>query len=128
MSKVFHTICAENPGALDAQLIEHIVSAVSEALELEEHFIDLAFALGDVEGLTPESVKEYLIYLANKRLHDLGLTHRFTKYLSNPFPWMDELLGGTEHTNFFENRPTSYSKVNYVGSWDEVWSAYGGHS
>ena len=38
----------------------------------------------------------------------------------NPLPWMDEMLNGIEHTNFFENRATEYSKASTSGTWDEA--------
>ena len=40
----------------------------------------------------------------------------------NPLPWMDEMLNGAEHTNFFENRATEYSKASTGGTWEEVFS------
>ena len=42
----------------------------------------------------------------------------------NPLPWMDEMLNGAEHTNFFENRSTEYSKAATQGTWDEVWESW----
>ena len=40
----------------------------------------------------------------------------------NPLPWLDEILNGVEHANFFENRSTEYSKAATQGNWDEVWN------
>ena len=37
-------------------------------------------------------------------------------------PWLDEMLNAIEHTNFFENRATEYSKASTKGSWDEAFS------
>ena len=31
-----------------------------------------------------------------------------------------EMLGGVEHTNFFEGRATEYSRASTTGSWDET--------
>jgi ribonucleoside-diphosphate reductase beta chain len=39
---------------------------------------------------------------------------------TNPLPWLDEILNGVEHTNFFENRVTEYSKASTTGTWEEV--------
>jgi ribonucleoside-diphosphate reductase beta chain len=47
---------------------------------------------------------------------------RFTLVDNNPLPWLDEILNGVEHTNFFENRVTEYTKAATTGSWDEVFS------
>ena len=40
----------------------------------------------------------------------------------NPLPWMDQMLGAIEHTNFFENRSTEYSKASTKGTWEEAFS------
>ena len=40
----------------------------------------------------------------------------------NPLPWLDEILNGVEHTNFFENRVTEYSKASTTGSWENVFA------
>ena len=66
-------------------------------------------------------VKEYIRYIADRRLIQLGLQPIF-RIDANPLPWLDEILNGVEHTNFFENRATEYSKAATKGSWDEVWT------
>jgi ribonucleoside-diphosphate reductase beta chain len=33
---------------------------------------------------------------------------------------MDQMLNGAEHTNFFENRATEYSRASTGGSWEDV--------
>ena len=40
----------------------------------------------------------------------------------NPLPWLDEILNGVEHTNFFENRVTEYSKASTTGTWEDVFT------
>ena len=58
--------------------------------------------------------------IADRRLSQLGLQPIY-RLESNPLPWMDEMLNGMEHTNFFENRATEYSKAATQGTWDQVW-------
>ena len=89
-------------------------------VEHEDAFIDLAFELGGVEGLTGREVKDYIRYIADRRLSQLGLQPIY-RLENNPLPWMDEMLNGAEHTNFFENRATEYSKAATQGTWDQVW-------
>jgi ribonucleoside-diphosphate reductase beta chain len=36
---------------------------------------------------------------------------------------MDQMLNGAEHTNFFENRATEYSKASTQGTWEEAFEA-----
>lgn len=77
--------------------------------------------MGPIEGLTAEDVKRYIRYIADRRLTQLGLQpiYRIEK---NPLPWMDAILNGIEHTNFFENRATEYSKAATKGTWEEAFA------
>lgn len=88
--------------------------------ELEDKFIDLAYELGEVKGLTKEEVKEYIKYLIDRRLISMGLKGNFG-VKKNPLPWVDELVGTQVHENFFETAVTSYSKGGMSGTWEEAW-------
>ncbi len=59
-------------------------------------------------------MKEYIRYIADRRLIQLGLNTLY-HVSRNPLPWLDEMLNAVEHTNFFENRATEYSKASTVG-------------
>jgi len=52
-------------------------------------------------------------------LNQLGLKEIYM-IDDNPLPWLDEILNGVEHTNFFENRVTEYSKASTTGTWEDV--------
>ena len=119
--KLFRTFVSENPEIWTEEFQRSLYVICSEMVEHEDAFIDLAFELGGVEGLNGSEVKEYIRYIADRRLTQLGLQpiYRLDK---NPLPWMDEMLNGMEHTNFFENRATEYSKAATQGSWEDVWA------
>jgi len=119
--KLFRTFVSENPEIWTDELQREIYVACSTVVEHEDAFISLAFELGGVEGLNAPEVKEYIRYIADRRLIQLGLQPIF-RIDANPLPWLDEILNGVEHTNFFENRATEYSKAATKGSWDEVWT------
>ena len=85
---------------------------------LEDKFIDLAFEMGGVEGLESKQVKQYIRHIADRRLLQLGLKPNFEAKI-NPLPWLDWVLNGVEHANFFENRATEYTKANLTG---QLWS------
>ncbi|HAE02056.1 MAG TPA: ribonucleotide-diphosphate reductase subunit beta, partial [Rhodospirillaceae bacterium] len=87
----------------------------------EDSFIDLAFEMGAVEGLSGSEVKEYIRYIADRRLTQLGLQPMY-KSAKNPLRWMDEMLNGVEHANFFENRATEYSKASTQGTWEDAFA------
>jgi ribonucleoside-diphosphate reductase beta chain len=75
--------------------------------------------MGGVEGLCAEEVKAYIRHIADRRLTQLGLQPIY-HIERNPLPWLDEMLNGVEHTNFFENRATEYSKAATRGTWEEA--------
>ena len=77
--------------------------------------------MGDIEGLTSRQVKRYIRYIADRRLNQLGLKDIYM-IDTNPLPWLDEILNGVEHTNFFENRVTEYSKASTTGTWEDVFA------
>ena len=54
-----------------------------------------------------EEVKTYIRYITDRRLLQLGLKTNF-KVKNNPLPWLEWILNGADHTNFFENRVTEY--------------------
>ena len=66
-------------------------------------------------------MKAYIRYIADRRLEQLGLAPLYDAR-QNPLPWMDEMLNGVEHANFFENRATEYARAATRGSWDEAFA------
>jgi ribonucleoside-diphosphate reductase beta chain len=117
--RLFRTFVEESPGLWNDDLQKDIYKACETILHHEDAFIDLAFEMGAIEGLTGAEVKQYIRYIADRRLTQLGLqpVYRVEK---NPLPWMDEMLNGMEHANFFEARATEYSKAATQGSWEEA--------
>jgi ribonucleoside-diphosphate reductase beta chain len=101
---------------------EKIYSIAEKMVELEDKFIDLAFALGPMEGLTSEEVKKYIRYIADRRLISLGMKGIF-KVKKNPLLWVEEMINAPTHTNFFENRATDYARGALDGDWSDVWAA-----
>jgi ribonucleoside-diphosphate reductase beta chain len=117
--RLFREFIQENPEIWTEEFQRQLYVACSTIVEHEDAFIDLAFELGAIEGLTGAEVKRYIRYIADRRLGQLSLQpiYRIEK---NPLPWLDDMLNGVEHTNFFENRATEYSKAATEGSWEEA--------
>lgn len=86
---------------------------------LEDNFIDLAFEQGGIQGLTADEVKKYIRYIANLRLQQLGFNPLYV-IDDNPLPWLEWVLNGTEHQNFFEGRATDYAKATIQDDWGEA--------
>jgi ribonucleoside-diphosphate reductase beta chain len=120
--KLFHTFVQERD-CLTQAVRDDIVDVCQKVVRLEDAFIDLAFEMGPVPGMSPREIKKYVRYTADWRLKQLGLN---PIYLidEHPLPWLQPLLSGVEHANFFETRSTEYSKAATRGNWNEVWIAF----
>jgi ribonucleoside-diphosphate reductase beta chain len=119
--KLFRTFISEFPEVWDDQMKRDLYVACSTIVEHEDAFIDLAFGVGGIKGLTAQEVKSYIRFIADRRLAQLGLQPIY-KIEKNPLPWLDEMLNGVEHTNFFENRVTEYTKAATQGTWEEAFA------
>ena len=120
MLKLFKEYIKENPEIWNDELKRKIYTIAEKMVELEDKFIDLAFAQGEMRDLTPEQVKQYIRYIADRRLIGLGMKGIF-KVKRNPLPWVEEMINAPIHGNFFENRVTDYAKGATAGTWNDVW-------
>ena len=120
MIKLFRTYIEENREIWNDDLKSKIYTIATRMVELEDKFIDLAFEMGEMENLKAEDVKEYIRYIADRRLISLGMKGIF-KRKKNPLPWVEEMINAPTHTNFFENRATDYAKGALSGRWEDVW-------
>ena len=103
---VISVIRQEYPHIFDAQLEASVMKMMDEAIAVEMEFCQDALSFG-VSGLSPALMQEYLEYVADQRLVQLGYPR---KYLSkNPFSFM-VLQDLQPLTNFFEKRVTEYQK------------------
>lgn len=121
MIRLFKTFIQENPEIWTEELQAKIYSIAEKMVELEDKFIDLSFHGGAMRNLTPQDVKEYIRYIADRRLVGLGMKSLF-KIKKNPLPWVEEMINAPVHGNFFENRVTDYAKGALSGSWNDVWA------
>ena len=120
MIKLFRTYIEENKEIWNDDLKSQIYTIAEKMVSLEDKFIDLAFDMGGVSGLSADDVKLYIRYIADRRLISLGLKGIF-KVKKNPLPWVEEMINAPTHTNFFENRATDYAKGALSGDWVDVW-------
>ena len=119
--RLFRTFVSENPEIWTDDLRRELYVICATIVDHEDAFIDLAFELGSVEGLDAASVKQYIRFIADRRLIQLGLNPLY-HVAKNPLPWMDDMLNAVEHANFFENRSTEYSRASTTGSWEEAFA------
>jgi ribonucleoside-diphosphate reductase beta chain len=122
MILLFRQYIKENRKLWKDKLKKEIYDIAEKMVELEDKFIDLAFAIGPMENLTPDDVKKYIRYIADRRLISMGMKGIF-KHKKNPLLWVEEMINAPTHTNFFENRATDYARGALSGDWAEVWGA-----
>jgi ribonucleoside-diphosphate reductase beta chain len=120
MVKLFRTYIEENREIWNDELKAMIYHIATKMVELEDKFIELAFNGYTLENLTSDDVKQYIRYIADRRLISLGLKGIF-KVKKNPLLWVEAMINAPTHTNFFENRTTDYAKGALSGSWEDVW-------
>ena len=109
----------EKPEIWNEKLKSEIYEACRTIVKHEDAFIDLAFQMGPMKGLTAEEVKQYIRYIGNRRLEQLGLEPIYDVQ-KNPLTWLDTMLNAVEHMNFFEGRATEYSKASTKGAWSDA--------
>ena len=120
-TRLFREFCAEHPRIVNDAFKKTIYDMARDVVALEDKFIDLAFEVGGVEGISPEDVKNYIRYITDRRLIQLGLKPEFgVKELENT--WIAEQLNATAFGNFFEKRITEYGKGGLEGEldWEEA--------
>jgi len=110
---LFRTFIEENPDIWTDELKADIYEAARVTVQLEDEFIDKAFELGDMEGLSKDDLKNYIRFRANTKLQDLGLKTNWKavkKESIENMMWFDILSNGVEMQDFFAGRVSSYSK------------------
>ena len=114
MTKLFRDYIQENIELWTDDLKQEIYQACRDMVDLEDRFLNLVFEMGDIEGLTQKEMQEYIRYIADRRLLQLGLKPNYG-VKDNPLGWLDDVLG-VEHQNFFEGRATAYMKAGLRGN------------
>ncbi|HEX5676602.1 MAG TPA: ribonucleotide-diphosphate reductase subunit beta [Alcanivorax sp.] len=112
---VINQIKLENPHLWDQEMRDQATLMILEGTELEIQYARDTMPRG-VLGMNAAMMEEYLQFIANRRLTQLGLPEQF-KGVSNPFPWMSEIMDLRKEKNFFETRVTEY-QVGGALSWD----------
>jgi len=103
---VINQIKLENPHLWTEEFKKDMVKLVLEGVELEKQYAYDTMPRG-ILGLNAPMFEEYLHFIANRRLTQIGLPEEFSN-AKNPFPWMSEVLDLKKEKNFFETRVTEY--------------------
>ena len=105
----------ENSDLWDEAMQSLAMEMIVEGTELETRYARDTMPRG-ILGMNANTMEEYLQFIANRRLAQLGLSERYPG-ARNPFPWMSEIMDLKKEKNFFETRVTEYQTGGAL-SWD----------
>ena len=112
---VINQIKLENPHLWTEEFKEEVTQMILEGTALEIEYARDTMPRG-VLGMNAAMMEDYLHFIANRRLTQLGLTEQFPG-ATNPFPWMSEIMDLRKEKNFFETRVIEYQTGGAL-SWD----------
>lgn len=112
---MINQIKLENPQLWTDSMKEQATQMILQATQLEIEYARDTMPRG-VLGMNAAMMEEYLQFIANRRLVQIGLKEQF-KGVANPFPWMSEIMDLRKEKNFFETRVIEYQTGGAL-SWD----------
>ena len=112
---VINQIKLENPQLWDQEMQESARNMILEGTTHEVAYARDTMPRG-VLGMNANMMEEYLQFIANRRLAQIGLAEQFPG-VKNPFPWMSEIMDLKKEKNFFETRVTDYQTGGAL-TWD----------
>jgi len=112
---IINQIKLENPHLWTVEFQEEVTQMILEGTELEIHYARDSMPRG-VLGMNAAMMEEYLHFIANRRLAQIGLPEQF-EGAQNPFPWMSEIMDLRKEKNFFETRVIEYQTGGAL-NWD----------
>ncbi len=112
---MINQIKLENPSLWDESMQEQSAQMILEATQLEIEYARDTMPRG-VLGMNAAMMEDYLKFIANRRLNQLGLKEQFPG-VQNPFPWMSEIMDLRKEKNFFETRVIEYQTGGAL-NWD----------
>ena len=112
---MINQIKLENPHLWTDQMKEEATQMILQATQLEIEYARDTMPRG-VLGMNAAMMEEYLQFIANRRLVQIGLPEQF-QGVENPFPWMSEIMDLRKEKNFFETRVIEYQTGGAL-TWD----------
>lgn len=113
---VINQIKIENPALWSPQFQAEVIEMIKTGVELEYQYAVDTMPRG-ILGLNAGMFKDYLQFIANRRFAQIGLPEQYPG-VTNPFPWMSEMIDLKKEKNFFETRVTEYQTGGTL-SWDD---------
>ena len=111
---LFMDLVEENEDVWTVSFRQELRDLMAEAVSLEKAFINDCLPVNSV-GLSSEEFCLYIDYIADRRLEGVGLDP-INPGVTNPFPWLAEMMDIKKEQNFFEGRVTEYQKASALGT------------
>jgi len=108
----------ENQDIWTEEFREDLRATMKEGIRLEKKFIRDCLPVAAV-GLNAEEFEQYIDYIADRRLESCGLAPLSAEPISNPFPWLAEMMDIKKEQNFFEGTVTEYQKASSLAEVDD---------
>jgi len=105
---VINQIKHENPLLWTQSFQDEIRGLIRKGVELEHAYAVDTMPVG-ILGLNSTMFMQYLQFIANRRCTQIGLAPMYER-VTNPFPWMAEMIDIKKEKNFFETRVTDYQQ------------------
>lgn len=113
---VINQIKLENPHLWTPEFKRYVIDLVKEGVDLEYQYALDTMPRG-ILGLNANMMWDYLRFIGNRRLAQIGLPEQYPG-VSNPLPWMSEIIDLKKEKNFFETRVTEYQTGGCL-NWDD---------
>lgn len=113
---VINQIKLENPHLWTDKFKQYVINLIKEGVELEYQYALDTMPRG-ILGLNSTIMWDYLRFIGNRRLTQIGLPEQYPN-ISNPLPWMSEIIDLKKEKNFFETRVTEYQTGGSL-NWDD---------
>ena len=119
-SQIFQQLLKDFPELDTEENMKFVYDTIDEAVKIESDWAH--YILKNVSGIDLDEFDEYIRFIANRRLTQLGLERKY-EGVDNAMPWIrpfsDESMAQTK-TDFFEAKPRSYAKVSDDNGFDDL--------
>jgi ribonucleoside-diphosphate reductase beta chain len=116
---IFRELQRENPHLFTPELVEELREMMRQAVEMEIRWGQYVTG-GKIAGLSDTNIDQYIKWLSNQRLKNIGIEPLYPEVVENPVKWVDQFSSfNAQKTDFFEQKVLNYSKSANV-DWDDL--------
>jgi ribonucleoside-diphosphate reductase beta chain len=120
--EIINIIKTENPEWFDAEFDDLIYSACKKAYKAECKILDWIFENGELEFLSKETIKHFIMNRFNNSLEKIGMKRIFEvdiKLLEKTL-WFEVEITSTKEGDFFQKKSVDYNKKSQAITEDDL--------